>query len=204
MDPELIKQILAVIASQDEKAALALMAEIATSMAGGDTGGGDTPPAEPLGEIAETPPAPEEGQAAAAALTRLAGTASVGEAITALTARLARVDAIDAQQATLDLGSRRELIAELVKIGAETPATAWEGEPAQRMPVARLSAEPLADMRKRVASLKARVPTKATTPPTGGGTTALSAADEARAANMTPAQRARFVELRASRRSANA
>jgi hypothetical protein len=47
------------------------------------------------------------------------------------------------------------LIAELVKLGVETPATAWEGDPSERKPVARLSVETLADMRTRVATLKA-------------------------------------------------
>jgi len=61
---------------------------------------------------------------------------------------------VRAQRAGLELSSRRMLIADLVKLGVETPGTAWEGDDkSSRLPVARLMAEPIDALRARVAIL---------------------------------------------------
>lgn len=58
------------------------------------------------------------------------------------------------QRQALELGEYRKLTAQLVKVGAEIPATAWEDDKGTQ-PVARILAEPLTSLRKRVARLSA-------------------------------------------------
>jgi hypothetical protein len=156
MDPEKLKAAIDAIKNNDGDAALALLEEI---LAGAPSAEG-SPDA-----LAGTPAAPtEEQQAAAAALTSLSaafGAKNPGELVTRVTALKAEVDALFANRAALELSERRGLIADLVQLGAETPATAWTGQPADRNPCKRLSAEPIEDMRERVTALKASRPAPA-------------------------------------------
>lgn len=121
-------------------------------------GSGDNPP----GALADNADATDnqDEQAAGRALKRLTGCNSAGEAIKAFESLRARVDTLDAERAALELSSRRELVADLVKLGVELPATAWEGEPEKRNPCKRLMNEPIDDLRKRVAALKKARPVK--------------------------------------------
>lgn len=63
------------------------------------------------------------------------------------------------ERKTLESTERRKLVGELVKLGAETPATAWQagadGVNDGKTPVARLANEPIADLRSRVTALSA-------------------------------------------------
>jgi hypothetical protein len=193
MNPELAKKMLDVIAGQDEKAALALLIELAASMAAG----GETP-AEPAAEsaLAETPevppPAPGEEE-------KLAKLSKSVEGMAATIATLsATVKAYETAEATREGDERRELVAGLVKCGSETPASAWSGNPEDRKPAEPWASMPIAALRERVARLSKGAPVRPAVP----AVTVLSAADEARAAKMTPEQKARFTELRASRGSA--
>lgn len=57
-------------------------------------------------------------------------------------------------KAVLEAGERKRLVAELVKLGAEVPATAWSDDTAST-PCKRLQAEPIEEMRARVQTLSA-------------------------------------------------
>jgi hypothetical protein len=198
VDPEKIKAALEAIKNGDAEAALALLEEmIAAAAGGGDVPAEEAPPPDAaLAEVAE-PAADEEQKAMAAALIKLTGCVSAGEAVAQITQLKARVDALDAERAVLDLSARRELVAELVKLGIEVPATAWQGKPEERKPVKRLADEPLSELRARVAILRATRPSHPQPP------TSPALADDARTSKMTPAQKERYEALRASRRSAS-
>lgn len=209
MNPELMKKLLAVIASQDEKAALALLPELVTGIAA-EEAGEPAAAADPLAAAADSPvPAPgdpkkpEEAAAASAALTALSklagGATEPGEIVRKLTDMAAAVTKITADSAALEASERRGLVATLVKLGAELPATAWEGEPEKLVVCKRLSAEPITDLRARVEKLKAArpAPLNLEAPPKGASAAevteqvkALSAAELGRikSAGMTPEQ----------------
>jgi phage I-like protein len=205
MNPELMKKLLGIIASQDEKAALALLAEIAAAAAGGAPAEPAAATAEPLAAAAD-PPVPGPGDkkpeeaAALTALSKLAGGATEpGEIVRKLSEMAATVAKISADSAALETSERRGLVATLVKLGVELPATAWEGDPSKLVVCKRLSDEPIADLRARVETIKAARPKALNleAPPKGTSTTdiaeqvkALSAAEvnAAKAAGMTPEQ----------------
>jgi len=159
MDPEQIKAALEAIAAGDEAKALEILKALIASAAGG------VPAADPASAsaTAETPEVPpeEEMQALARALMAATGAKTPGEAATFLASLKARVDTLDADRETLELSERRGLIAKLVKLGAETPATAWTGESTERVPCKRLALEPIADLRGRVAQIEAARPAPA-------------------------------------------
>lgn len=209
MDPAKIKAALDAIEAGDGDKAKELLKGLIADAASGDEGEAPAAPAEEpppaegeeLAEVADTPPAEEddEEKAMAKALRKFAKCESAGEAIAKLEALEARVAAFDAEEAARDASSRRELVGELVKLGAETPATAWEGEPEKRVPVKRLADEAVDSLRARVKALSTtRKPTDLKPPASNGAQ--LSAADKKRADEITdPVKRAKFVALRQSR-----
>jgi hypothetical protein len=106
-------------------------------------------------------PAPEEQQAAAAIL-HLSGKASLASSLPIVKAwqRAAAEQAkFEERRAAAEAVERRELVAELVKLGLETPATAWApsaaGVPDGITPVKRLQSEPIDDLRARVDVMRA-------------------------------------------------
>ena len=136
--------------------------------------------------------------AALSALRALTGKESAGEAVSVIALKFAQLDKITESQMALDASSRRELVGELVKLGAEVPATAWEGDAEKRLPVERLRNESVDSMRSRVTALRASRPEQLDhTPPVNDST--LTPEEEKLCAAFTPAQKARFVALRASR-----
>jgi hypothetical protein len=200
MDPELLKKALEAIKNGDGDAAASILESMIVAAASGDAA---PPPADDAGALdaaADPPPPTDEERAALAALRKHTKRSTLGEAVQELSAMAAERAALAAERDALELDERRGLIAGLVKLGAETPATAWEGEADKRVPCKRLASEPIADLRARCKALGAKAPPKEITPPATSDQ-ALSAEDEKRAANMTPAQRKKFEELRASRRS---
>lgn len=207
MNPELAKKMLDVISSQDEKAALALLVELAASMASG----GEPPAGDPAAEseaLAETPEPPAEDRPEdeqAAKLTRLEKfMADTTETLSKLISRLIERQEQAASKEELD--ERRGLVASLVKCGSETPATAWSGKPEDRKPAEPWASMPIAALRERVAKLSKGVLPKGSRPPEGSDNEpdalAQLSKDERAAAEKIkdPAQRARFVELRLSRK----
>ena len=137
----------------------------------------ELPPLPPL-EADGGPPAPpaededeDEDEQAAASLLRLTARPTLAEAARDIAAWRASHVALEAdrarlakERATLEAGERRSLVASLVRLGVELPATAWEDDRAQR-PVPRLASEPIAELRARVAKhTAARTGTAPATP----------------------------------------
>jgi hypothetical protein len=160
MDPEKIKAAIEAIKNGDGDAALAVL----EAMIVGEPAEPEPAP-EPLVETPDPEPAKPEDQMVASALMRLTATTSASEAIAEATRRLARDDAREAENATAELSARRDLVAELVKCGAEFPSTAWEGDAKDRNPVKRLADEPIGDLRARVALHRKNPRTSAAAPP---------------------------------------
>lgn len=150
MDPALIKKALDVIAAGDANAALELLNELVAAAAGAESGD-----ESPEGDPAEMPPALSEEQSAALSqLLSITGCEGLGEAIAKLSVWKSASDANAAQLKTLELNSRKELATRLVKLGAETPATAWK-DPANKVLSDRLLSENIDDLRGRVTALSA-------------------------------------------------
>jgi hypothetical protein len=155
MDPAKIKALLDAITADDPEAIKAAAIDLVSSIAAPGEPGAEPPPVDPLAADAEPPPVQ---LAALAALREHTGCAALGEAIVMLAAWKAERAKQAELAAVLEESSRVGLVAELVTLGAETPATAWEGEGAARKMVARLTSEPVADLRKRVVALRALGP----------------------------------------------
>jgi hypothetical protein len=168
MNPEIVQKLIEAIKTQDDAAALALCEEMLTNLAGG--AGGESPPADPTAAASEPPPVDEkkpDPEAAAMAslgreVVRLSKASNPGDAAELVRGVFAAAEKIESDRAALEQSARRGLVAELVKIGAETPATAWKrndegeiGEGDKRVPVKRLADEPIAELRSRVAAIKA-------------------------------------------------
>lgn len=150
MDPALIKKALDVIAAGDANAALELLNELVAAAAGAESGD-----KSPEGDPAKMPPALSEEQSAALSqLLSITGCEGLGEAIAKLSVWKSASDTNAAQLKTLELNSRKELAARLVKLGAETPATAWK-DPANKVLSDRLLSENIDDLRGRVTALSA-------------------------------------------------
>lgn len=187
VDPKLIKEALDALEAGDSAKALEILKALIASAAGAEV---EAPPAaDPVEESAD-PPAPSDEPLEQA---RAAGTPDE------LATLRAEVAALSAERDARDLDERRGLVARLVVLGAETPATAWSGDAARRQPCERLAREPLGSLRARVAALAAARPANAQHEPPVSGSAALSSYEERLAAGMTPVQRERFLALRATR-----
>jgi hypothetical protein len=164
MDPELIKAALEAVAAGDEKKALEILKQMITSAAGGA-------PAEAAPEAASAleasgAPAPKTPEEEAKMLRAELAAAKANRDVAKLRAEL---DVIKAERDAVEAAERADLVAELVRLSIETPATAWQGDPKDRKPKARFEAEPIAELRERVALRKAEGPLKGpeATPPVG-------------------------------------
>ena len=167
MDPAKLKAAIEALKNNDGEAALAVLEEMLVAAAAGDAADEAAeqdpavateetpavPPADPMKP--KDPAAPPTEATALAMLQRITGTTNIVEAEARLTTVVRGYDATERSQRTIDLASRRDLIGKLVKLGAETPASAWTGEPAQRNPCKRLAAVSLEDMRAHVTALEA-------------------------------------------------
>jgi hypothetical protein len=165
MDPDKIKAALEALKNDDGAAAIALLEELIVSMASGEAPPADAP-AEPLADAPDAPKQEDE-QVAATALMRLTGASSVGEALLACDQIKARLDKDESDRAAADRVARRDLVAELVRLGVEFPATAWAGDAEKRVPVKRLADEPLDELRARV-ELHRRAPRASARQPASG------------------------------------
>ena len=196
MDPKQVMAALDALESGDSAKALELLkALIASAASGGETpaAGGETP--EALGECADPKPKPEDAQM----LSRLVEHVGKFAARDAEITRLSKiVEGFEAERTAADNAARADLVGELVKLGVELPATAWS-DSAKRVPAARFLSEPLPELRSRVEAYRAAgvVNTRNVEPTT----ITLSRGEEEQAAKMTPDQRKRYEDLRASRRA---
>jgi hypothetical protein len=184
MDPEKIKAALEAIKNGDAEAALKVLEEMLVAAAGG--GAPPDPAPEPLAETPDPAPAKEDEQVAAAALMKLTGASSVGVAILECDKIKARLDADDQERAAAERVARRDLVAELVKLGIEFPSTAWAGDAEKRVPVKRLAEEPLDELRARVELHRKAAPRApaAKPPASGADVIELSARELAMCAEM--------------------
>jgi hypothetical protein len=164
MDPEKIKAALEAIKNGDADAALALLEEMIASAAGagGEEAGGES---DALADTAD-PPAEEEAKPAeATALSRAVKLAEKQAAeIEKLTARLSK---LESSANAAENAERVKLVGELVKLGVEFPATAWEGKPEAKKPVARLASEPIESLRQRVELHRKNAPARGFERPEG-------------------------------------
>lgn len=177
MNADTAKKAMAILEGKDESGALELLKGMMAEAMTGDAPAEEPPPEEEA--LAEDPPEEPEDEngaammAAATSLMRLTGKATLGGAVREVeTYRASHLalegerDKLTKERAALELTERKALVADLVKLGVELPATAWDAT--GKRPCARLTAEPLADLRGRVALLKAAPRTGAIRPPTGG------------------------------------
>lgn len=204
LTPKLVSAALEAVASKDAKGGLGVLQQILAALLGGSEEAppsSSSPPDSSVGAppdpaaTASADPKKDTMAAAARVAIALTGKTDPGEAMAELARRStvavdleSREATLAVDRATLESGERRKLVGELVKLGVELPATAW-GDDKGTVPCARLAAEPIADLRARVALLAANAPSKRSTPtpPAGGGTNTH---------NLTPAQLAICAELK--------
>jgi hypothetical protein len=150
MDPTLIKALIDALTADDPEAIKKAASDLLAALAAPGAADPPTPEADPLAADAEPPPAK---LAALKALRTVTGCASLGEAVEALKAWKASRDEDATNAAALEETSRAELVGELVKLGYETPATAWADADAKK-PAAHLTAMTVTALRARVAAFK--------------------------------------------------
>lgn len=180
MSPEKIKAALQAIKDGDANKALELLEAMVAEAAGGEEPPAETPPeSEAMGDAPPADDKPEDEDkgavmAATSKLMRLTGKETLGSAVEEIetwreshlkleaeTIRLAK------ERAALEANERRELVAKLVKLGAETPHTSGLGE---GKICKRLADEPIAELRARVSQLsEAKGDKRPVDPPAGGG-----------------------------------
>jgi hypothetical protein len=167
MDAEQIKALIEAIKNKDGDAALAIAEGMLVSAASGEAAPAGGVESDPLAASAEpTPPSPEEEELEAT-LSLLTGIVDApSERIVCLKKLIEERTKHAERVATLELSSRFELVAELVKLGVEFPSTAFVGDPADRKLVARLSSESITDLRARVAVVKKAKGAAPPAPPT--------------------------------------
>lgn len=203
MDPETIKA--AMVAVKEGKAddALKILEEMLVAAAGG--GEAEEPAEDDEAALAEAPDeVPEEDpemKAFALRALKFTGFKSAPGAIKEIE-RLAKLGrSAEADASKNELATRRNLIAELIKLGVETPAYAWDGDPEDRKPVKRLTIETIDELSKRVEALsKSRTPGGKNTPKGDPNVFELTASEKARTVKMTAAQAERFTARVKARR----
>ncbi len=168
MDPDKIKAALEAMKNGDGDAALLILEEMIASLApdGADDSEGagevlaDDPPDEETEELAAHPDEDEDKDKdkEMSALARATGHKSDAALAKSYKKLLSKVATLNAESAEVELGARRELVASLVKLGFETPVTAWQGKADERMPAKRFMNEPIAELRSRVDILRATRP----------------------------------------------
>jgi hypothetical protein len=211
MDPEMVKKALEALKAGDAEAALSILTDLIASAAGGESAeGGDTADSgdEATAAAADTPSeadddeAKEESAALAKALSQSLGVDASAAAIVGEVKRLRNeVRALSLAREAEEQSQRVELVGELVKLGAELPATAW-ADPDGRKPASWLATMPIDTLRQRVEAFRARPRPAEPKPPKRDAldATALSDADRIRAEGIEDkAARARFIALRLSR-----
>jgi len=205
MDPKLIAEALdALTAGDAEKCAEILKAVIASAAgAPADAGAGDGSGAstEATAEPPDPDPEKDDAEAMARALSSLLKVQSAAEVVAAVKALSADVAALKLSRDADEHNERVQLVGELVKLGAELPATAW-ADADKRVPVDVLRTMPMPALRARVEAFRKAPRALAATPPAQGATgiAALSDEDRARAEQIKdPAARERFIVARLAR-----
>lgn len=195
LDPKLALEGLKIITAKDAKGALELLNRLLASALGGGAEAEEPAAEEPAAEEPAAEPMPAArvvvapGEDALAGLAMqamlvLTGVSDPGEAIAEMARRSAlavgveeREAAVARDRAVLELTERKALVASLVTLRAETPHTSGL---AVGTLVPRLMAEPIAELRARVAAMTAARPVARVVP-------SVDDAD----ADITPAERAK-------------
>lgn len=194
LDPKQSRDALKILIAKDQKSALAFLEKLVV----GEEEPGSEPAGEgsapPAAAAAVPPPEEEDKQALARAAVDPDGIAALGRTALVLTGKsdpneamleLARMVQPAARAAAAapppaveppaappvdpDAVERRALVARLVQINVETPATAWADSTATA-PAKRLADEPIASLRSRVATLESTLPKPAQIAPPSGAT----------------------------------
>lgn len=175
MDPDKLKAAIEALKANDGDAALKILEDLLIGAPAAPLE--EDPSLEALGETADPKPADEVALTAGlgALLVQLTGASTPAQAIEIFRGMRGQIESIHTDRATIELSERRGLIADLVKLGVEFPATAWEGKPEDRKPVKRLSDEPIAELRTRVALHKGTKGGVGHRVPEGTGVTVLTA-----------------------------
>ena len=213
MDPKLIAEALdALTAGDAEKCAEILKAVIASAAgapadagAGDGSGDGSGASTEATAEPPDPDPKKDEAEAMARALSSLLKVQGAAEVVAAVKALSADVAALKLSRDADEHNERVQLVGELVKLGAELPATAW-ADADKRVPVDVLRTMPMPALRARVEAFRKAPRAFAATPPAQGATgiAALSDEDRARAEQIKdPAARERFIVARLARMGGN-
>lgn len=167
------------------------------------------PAPEAMAEGEEPKPEEEEEKAVAASLVRLSGRKTALEALSEVEAwkashlELAAEKAkLAAERQALETSERRKLVGELVKLGAEIPATAWADDKGT-VPVVRLTSEPLEELRARVKALSGapRAQAAIRAPVMGAGGLTERELEMCKTKKIDPAK---YAETRAAIRARNA
>lgn len=187
MDPKLVKEALdALIAGDTEKCAELLKGAIASAASGESAEPADAPPAPDAAASAAPPaegdaapkPDDEEKKAAVVATTRLlaaTGAKDVVAALAAVDVFKASHIALEAERqklaedrAILESAERRALCVELIRLGAEVPATVWADDSASKLRPEWLEVR-LDTLRSKVSAQKLARGGKNHSPPSGNG-----------------------------------
>lgn len=180
LKPEQVQAALDAIADNNTEAAMELLRDILTQISTGEdaTSESESESEDALASEGGEPPenAPEKDKAeelasvALGRLVQLSGKSGFGEAVAFYEDLKSRSDKIAAEQKKLDDDARQDLVGQLVKLGAEVPATAWQDDD-RKVLAPRLAKEPVSDLRKRVHALAASKGQRVVEvrPPTKGG-----------------------------------
>lgn len=145
MTPEQVQKVVDAIANEDIEAMKTLLMEL---MAGALAE--ETP--------TEADPALAEMTDAAPELLSATGATTIKDALATVAVWAKSSKETADKAATIELASRMTLVGDLVKLGAETPATAYTEKDGKKVLVPRLLSEDFASMRHRVSALKAAKP----------------------------------------------
>ncbi len=142
MTPEQVQKAVEAMTNDDLDALKTIVTEL---MAGASTE--EKPP--------EEDPALAEMTAAAPELMSATGATTIKDAVTTVLSWAKTAKETADKAAVLELSSRMTLVGDLVKLGAETPATAYADKDGKKVLVPRLLSEDFASLRERVVALKA-------------------------------------------------
>lgn len=175
------------LAGGDGAAALEILKALLTEAASGGSAGGGAPPAAAGATAGNAEEPPPEMAALARGVLALYSGLDAASALKAVESLKADADKRARDAAVLEGVERRALVADLVKLGVEVPATAWvdpEKTGAELAPVERLAKEDLAALRKRVSIIRS---TRGASP---GHTPPAPEADPAGVKPLTKSERA--------------
>jgi phage I-like protein len=216
MDPAIIKAALEALIAGDATAALDVLKNLVTEAAGGaeelapdtDTEDAASEAADPMSSDMDPESEEKKDEEAAAAsalsvaLSSALGVQTPGAILAEVRKLQSQVDALQLARAADEHAERVALVGELVKLGAELPATAW-ADPDAKVLHKDLADKPIAALRQRVEAFRAAPRAFEVSAPRRAvlDVAALSASEQSAAEAITDdAARARFVAMRLAKK----